>query len=448
MKLELAGKRVLVLGLGISGRSAANFCAARGAHVTAADERPRQALEGLDELDQRVELSLGNSLPDPAAFDLLVPSPGIAPERYASRLAGRPAWGDIELAGRALAVPVVAVTGTNGKSTTVRLIESMLRAAGLRARAAGNVGTPALSLVGAPIDLAVLEVSSFQLETIESFRPHVAVILNLSPDHLDRHGDFANYVEVKRRLLLQQQGDDIAVLNLDDPVVRELASSVKGDSLPFARSSLVERGVGFDAGCAVVRTDGDPLRLPLDGLQLLGDHNLENVLAALAAVIAVGADPQRAIAALADFRGLPHRLEVVASLGGVRFVNDSKATNAAATIRSLESFAEPVVWIAGGRDKDLDFGALADVAAGRVRNALLIGEAAPKLERSLSGRVSLERAESLEYAVRRAGQLAQQGDVVLLSPACSSFDQFASFEERGERYRNAVQELSRRGAAS
>jgi UDP-N-acetylmuramoylalanine--D-glutamate ligase len=295
--------------------------------------------------------------------------------------------------------------------------------------------------VGAPLDFAVLELSSFQLQTIDRFRPHVAVILNLSPDHLDRHGDFASYVEVKRRLLLQQRSDDIAVLNLDDPVVRELASSVKGETLHFARNSPVDRGVGFDAGCAVVRDEKGTLRLPLEAFPLPGAHNLENVLAALAATCAAGADPRRAISALVGFRGLPHRMEMVGEHGGVRFVNDSKATNAAAAIRSLESFGSPIVWIAGGRDKDLDLGSLAEAAARNVRQVLLIGEAAAKLERSLRERIPVEHAASLDKAVQRAFSLARTGDVVLLSPACASFDQFASFEERGECFRTAVQRL-------
>jgi UDP-N-acetylmuramoylalanine--D-glutamate ligase len=441
--MELAGRSILVIGLGISGRSAAAFCASRGAKVTAVDERPARELGDLSELGAGIELRTGSALPDLAEFDLVVPSPGVARERYAR--GARRVWGEIELAGRALAIPIVAVTGTNGKSTTVVLLEAMLREAGLRARAAGNLGNPALSLVGEALDVAVLEVSSFQLESVEAFRPKVAVILNVTPDHLDRHGDLASYAAAKQRLLAQQQAEDWAVLNFDDPVVRRMAGSTRARVIPFSRTRLLEGGVGFDSGAAVLRDESGSLRITLDELPLPGAHNLENALAALATIRALGADPARAAAALAGFRGLPHRCEVVAVLGGVCFVNDSKATNAGAALRSLESFREPLWWIAGGRDKDLDFGALADTAAGRVRAALLIGEAAPQLERALAGRVEVVRAGSLEEAVESAARRAVPGEVVLLSPACASFDQFASFEERGDRFREAVGRLAKDG---
>jgi UDP-N-acetylmuramoylalanine--D-glutamate ligase len=441
---ELAGVRTLVLGLGISGRSAANFCAARGARVVAADERPASALAGLDEISPAVELRAGTPLPDPADFDLVVPSPGIPRERYAR---ARRAWGDIELAGRALRVPIVAVTGTNGKSTTVSLVEAMLRCAGLRARAAGNLGTPALSLVGQGLDAAVLEVSSFQLESVERFRPRVAVILNVSPHHLDRHGDLAHYAATKQRLLACQEADDAAVLNLDDPVVRAMAGTAKSRVLWFTRGAVPESAVGFDSGAALVRLEGETRRIPLEGMGLAGAHNLENALAALAAVCALGADPRRAARALADFRGLPHRCEWVATRGGIRFVNDSKATNPVAAQRALESFPAPVIWIAGGRGQGEDYAALAEAAAGRVRQALLIGEAADALERALEGCVKTRRAAGLAEAVREAMRLARPGDVVLLSPACTSFDQFSSFEERGECFRREVTRLQDAEAA-
>jgi UDP-N-acetylmuramoylalanine--D-glutamate ligase len=431
--LELAGQKVLVLGLGVSGRSAAAFCAERGAAVVAADERPSEALGALD-LPPAVAVTCGSPFPDPADFDLVVPSPGVPPARYAGR--ARRAWGDVELAARALAVPVVAVTGTNGKSTVTLLLEAMLRATGLRAEAAGNLGRPALGLVGRPLDAAVLEVSSFQLETTESFHPRVAVILNLAPDHLDRHGSFEAYVEAKARILAHQTGADAAVLNRDDPAVWALRERAIGRVFGFARSGPLARGAWSDASAAWVRDEGDPQRVALEG-DWRGAE-LENALAALAAVVALGSDPQRAAGALAGFERPPHRCEVVSRAEGVTWVNDSKATNVGAAVRALDHFAAPVIWIAGGRDKGLDFAPLAAVAKGRARVALLLGEAAPALGRALHGRVACEQVSDLEAAVARARQLAQPGDVVLLSPACASFDQFASFEERGERFRAAV----------
>jgi UDP-N-acetylmuramoylalanine--D-glutamate ligase len=436
MMLSLSGKSVLVLGLGVSGRSAANFCAARGARVVAADERAAGAIEGLETLEAGIERVVGHPFPDAAGFDLVVPSPGVAPARYSA--AARRVWGEVELAFQALPVPIVAVTGTNGKSTTTRLVELMLRGAGLRARAAGNLGEPALSLVGEALDVAVLEVSSFQLETTEAFRPRVAVILNVTPDHLDRHG-----------ILAHQQAQDVAVLNFDDPNVSSLAAQARGRVLPFRTAGALSHGAWFDAGAVVLRDEGGlSRRISLDGLQLAGLHNLENTVAALAAAWAAGAEPERAAAALAGFRGLPHRMEEVARVAGVLYVNDSKATNPSAARRSLASSETPVVWIAGGRDKGLDFGPLAEAAAGRVRAAVLLGEAAGKLEDALAGHVESHSVSCLEQAVRAATRLARAGDVVLLAPACASQDQFRDFEERGERFRAAVAALDRGGRGS
>ena len=430
---------MLVLGLGLSGRSAANFCAQRGANVCAADERSDLG-EGVA-LSNDIDVRLGKSFPDPRHFDLVVPSPGVPTERYRDT-AGR-VWGDIELASRALKIPIVAVTGTNGKSTTVMLIEAMLRACGLRACAAGNLGTPALTLLGQPLDVAILEVSSFQLETVETFRPHVAVILNLSPDHMDRHGDIESYAAAKKKILERQDPTDVAVLNEDDPLVRSFAEDAKAQIVPFSRFeraalSAHDQKVWLDAGSVVLSDGGKQIRLPLDGATALGDSNQDNLLAALAAVWSLGVDPKRAMDGLLDFKLLPHRSEHIATRNGVRFVNDSKATNPGAAQRALESTKAPTLWIAGGRDKGLSFEGLAETARGRVRVALLIGEAASQLESHLTGIVPCERMASLEEAVHRATEWAKDGDVVLLAPACASFDQFENFEARGECFRGAV----------
>jgi UDP-N-acetylmuramoylalanine--D-glutamate ligase len=439
MKLDLEGKRVLVLGLGISGRSAARFCAGLGAEVVAADERGLDVLGGLGDVAAVATLALGGALPDAAAFDLVVPSPGVPASRYAGR--ARRVWGDIELAWRALSVPIVAVTGTNGKSTTTRLVEALLRAAGLRAEAAGNIGSSALDLVGRPLDVAVLEVSSFQLETTEGFRPKVAVVLNITPDHLDRHGSFAGYVAAKARILANLGAGDTAVLSADDPATRALAAQVRGRVRLFSQREAIADGACLDAGSILLRDGEQTIRIPLEGFALPGVHNRENLLAALLAAFAAGADPQRAARAIGDFRGLPHRTEIVRRRAGVTWVNDSKGTNVGAALRSLESFEAPIVWIAGGKDKDLDFRPLAPVLEERARAAILIGQAAPKLAVALAGSVPLHEAGDLERAVALANELARPGDVVLLSPACASFDQFRSYEHRGERFRAAVEAL-------
>ena len=447
MTIRLDGQRVLVLGLGVSGQSAAEFCARRGAQVVAADDRSAEELGELGPLPEGVELQLG-STPDPSDFDLVVPSPGVPPARYAG--AARRVAGDIELAGQALQVPIVAVTGTNGKSTTVLMIEAMLRASGMRARAAGNLGVPALSLVGEPIDVAVLEVSSFQLETTSAFAPRVAVVLNVAPDHLDRHGDFDTYVAAKRRIVERQGADDSAVLNFGDPLVRAMANSTRARIIPFQRrpdGSLKAPAAWLDLRAAVLQSETQTLRIALDALPLAGAHNLENALAAITAVWALGADPQAASRALVGFRGLPHRCEVIATIDGVTYVDDSKATNTSAAQSALEGFDSPVVWIAGGRDKGLAYTELAQTAARRVRHAVLIGEAAPLLEDALAGSVGCERADSMREAVRGAARRAQPGDVVLLAPACASFDQFKSYEQRGDCFRKAVDALRGESAA-
>jgi len=442
---ELAGQKILVLGLGVSGRSAANFCALRGAEVVAADEREPAALEGLDAVDGAVSLATGAPFPDPADFDLVVPSPGVPAERYRERALR--VWGDVELAYRGLSVPIVAITGTNGKSTTTLLVETMLRAAGFRAKAAGNLGTPALELIGEALDFAVLEVSSFQLETTETFRPAIAVVLNITPDHLDRHGSLAAYASAKARIVSAQEAEDVAVLNFDDPHVRALATETKARIYPYRCSGPAAGGAWLDAGAAMISGDsGSATRVSLDGMRLVGSHNRENALAALATVTAAGADPARAAGALASFSGLPHRGEVVGHRGDVTWINDSKATNPGAAMRALAGFAKPVIWIAGGRDKGLDFGDLAAVAAERVRIAVLIGEAAGKLEGALAGHVEVHLAASVEAAVGFASQLANAGDVVLLAPACASQDQFRDFAERGDRFRRAVAKLTPGGA--
>jgi UDP-N-acetylmuramoylalanine--D-glutamate ligase len=445
---ELSGRKVLVIGLGVTGRSVATWCAARGARVHVTDERPAAELLSYADLEELgITVSAGSS-PDPSGFDLVVPSPGVPRARYAA--GDVPVWGDIELAARALRVPIVAVTGTNGKSTTVCLIEAMLRSAGLRARAAGNIGSPALSLVGEALDVAVLEVSSFQLEAVDAFRPRVAVVLNVTPDHLDRHGSLSEYTRAKARILERLEPSDVAVLNFDDPIVRKLAAETRGRVLPVSRFDALDPGVSLDAGRIIVREDGASHALPVDVLTLpglQGVHNIENALAAVAAVHALGADVDRAAGALVDFTGLPHRSQEVARGLGITFIDDSKATNAGAAIRALEGFAEPVVWIAGGQSKGARFDDLADTAARHAQHAVLIGEAAREIETAIEGRVPIDHCASLDEAVRVAAEHARSGGIVLLAPGCASFDQFSSFEDRGEQFARAARQwLSREGS--
>lgn len=467
--MEFEGQGVLVLGFGVSGRSAAKFCAERGANVVVADERPgdrRSAEEAKSyaaSIPGSVELRLGEAFPNLADFDLVVPSPGIPQARWAGQ--AKRAWGDIELCYRALQVPIIAVTGTNGKSTVVRLIEAMAQAAGLRARAAGNLGIPALALVGEPLDVAILEVSSFQLESVDAFKPRTAVLLNISPDHLDRHGDLEGYRAAKAKIFARQTKGDAAILNGDDPLTtsievpgdterlefrKNIVGRASGISIEDAVVAAAKDGAWLDGRNVIVRRAGRQQAVSIDGAvdtvstalqQQTNQQQDENVLAALLALATLDADLGAATSALADFQGLPHRCERVAEIDGVLFIDDSKATNVGAAVRALESISSPILWIAGGRHKGGSLIELAASAKGRVKCALWIGEAAAELEGAVGGKVPSENAGHLARAVARAAELARPGDVVLLSPACASFDQFSSFEDRGRQFQAAVYAL-------
>ncbi len=437
--LDLDRQRVLVLGLGITGQSAARFCARRGAKVVAHDSRADLQAKALP---SNVALQLGGPPPASADFDLVVPSPGVAPAHYTR--GARRIWGDLELAWRALDAPVVAITGTNGKSTTVRLVEAMLRAGGLRARAAGNLGEPALALVDEELDVAVLEVSSFQLQSVAGFRPRVAALLNCSPDHLDRHGDLSRYRATKLRIFAQQRADDVAIVNGDDPELVESTNKAVARRWCFALEKPVAQGARLEADTLLLDTCTEKRRLPFVANALPPGPPVGNALAALLCAHAFEVEMEVALGALANFRTLPHRLELVTVRDGVRWVDDSKATNPGAACAALGSFGSLraqnecgacVLWIAGGRDKGAGFAELRAALPGREIRLLAIGEAADALAAELGDQLTVETPGTLERAVRRARTLAKPGDTVLLSPACASHDQFENFEQRGRLFR-------------
>jgi UDP-N-acetylmuramoylalanine--D-glutamate ligase len=454
--VELAGKRVLVVGLGRSGVAAARLCAARGAIVTVTDAKDEAALgPALAALPADVRREVGgHRLETFVAAQLVVLSPGVPeiPELTAAREAGVAVTGEMELASRFVEAPIIAITGTNGKSTTTMLIGAMIRAGGRPTFVGGNLGQPLAEAVGTPAagagGVCVVEVSSFQLETVETFSPRVGVLLNVTADHLDRYPDMDAYAATKARLFAAQHAADFAVVNADDALVARHAAAVPGHRIAFSTAQRLPEGAWLAGGELVVRLPGArPESYPAVLPALVGRHNQANALAALLAARLAGATPAEALRALAEFRSLPHRMELVAESDGVAWYDDSKGTNVGAVVASLDGFPRPVVLIAGGRDKGGDYGPLADTMARVGRGAVLIGEAANKIEAALGSVVPTQRAGGMEEAVALARRLAAPGDAVVLSPACSSFDMFRDYAHRAEVFRAAVRGLVGEGAS-
>jgi len=447
----LRGKDVLVVGLARSGRAAVELLLESGCSVAATDLRRADEL-GIDaaEWERRgVRLTLGDhpiELLD--AAELIVVSPGVpeeAPLVAEGRARGIPVIGELELAYRASAGVWLAVTGTNGKTTTTALLGELVRTTGNPVAVAGNIGIALSSEVASvPAEgFIVAEVSSFQLDSIEAFAPRVAVLLNITEDHLDRYDSFDDYVRSKKRIFMNQTGEDFAVMNVDDPRIEALVGGVRANVIPVSTTREVRDGVFVRRGSIVSRLGEEEREIVQAArLRIPGPHNLANAVAAVAAATAVGVDPASAAAALTRFSPLPHRMEPIAEMNGVLFVNDSKATNVDSVRYALASYDRPIVLIAGGKDKGADFGALRDLVRERVKRLVLIGEAADAMERSFAGVASVERAASLREAVRAAAESASPGDVVLLSPACASFDMFEDFEDRGRRFKDEVRALA------
>lgn len=443
----LAERTVAVVGLARSGVAACRLLRRLGAVVLASDAKPRSALvrEALALEADGVRISAGGHPPDAfTGAELVVVSPGVPtdlPMLRALKDRGVPLIGELELAWRVMEAQVIAITGTNGKTTTTALTGALLREQSRPVLVAGNIGTPlsAHALDFPPDGIVVAEVSSFQLETIELFRPRVAAVLNLSPDHLDRHGSFEEYVRVKLRIFENQTEADCAVLNADDPPTARLAARSRASVVFFSRTGPLDHGVFCRDGWIVAKLNGhvEPI-CPVSEVFLRGAHNLENVLAATACALWTGIAPEPLRRAIGLFRAVEHRIEWVRDLGGVAYYNDSKGTNVASTIKALESFGEPVILIAGGRGKGQDFGPLGAAARGRVRRAILIGEDREKIRRALGEAIPSAFADSMDDAVRQARQWALPGEVVLLSPACASFDMFENFEHRGTVFKSAV----------
>jgi UDP-N-acetylmuramoylalanine--D-glutamate ligase len=452
--MELQGKRVLVVGLGKSGVASALFLKAHGARVTVSDTKSgdelRNEIPAL--LDHGITVETGGH--GERTFrgqDLIVVSPGVpvdTPQLVQARSLGEAVIGEIELAARFLPGPIVAITGSNGKTTTTSLTGEILTAAGLPTLVGGNIGTPAISLAerATPETVIVLEVSSFQLETIQTFRPKVAVVLNITPDHLDRHRTFEAYVDAKSRIFENQRGDDFAVLNEDDPTCAGMAARTRAHVFWFSRQKEVKQGAWVRDGNILFRDGASSEKnqqreiMQVSEIPLKGAHNLENVLAAVCAGALMGCAPEKIRQAVRDFKAVEHRLEFVATIRGVDYYNDSKATNVDATIKALESFPANIHLILGGKDKGSDYSMLNDLLRQRVKRVYTIGAAAGKIESQIKG-VEIVHSETLENALRKANAVADAGDVVLLAPACASFDQFKNYEQRGQVFKEIVRGL-------
>jgi UDP-N-acetylmuramoylalanine--D-glutamate ligase len=450
--MELKNKRVLVVGLGKSGIAAALFLKARGARVTVSDTRSATALG--EEIPRLLEAGImvesgGHGLLTFRRQDLIVVSPGVpleTPEVAQAAALDMPIMGELELASRFLSGQIVAITGSNGKTTTTTLIGQIFEDAGLPTRVGGNIGLPVIDLVAESTAETwnILEVSSFQLETVEQFHPRIALVLNITPDHLDRHKTFERYAAAKARITQRQGPEDFLILNAEDKDTQLVAAKTSAQIFWFSGVRRIKQGafVHGESIFFLAKEGGKPEPiLPVAEIALKGAHNIENVLAAVCAAKLAGIASDSIRKTVAAFQSVEHRLELVRTVAGVEYYNDSKATNVDATMKAIASFPGGIHLILGGKDKNSDYTELAPLLRERVLTVYTIGSAAEKIERELAGVVKIKQAETLDKAVKEAAAVAKPGEVVLLAPACSSFDQFESYEHRGRFFRDQVQAL-------
>jgi UDP-N-acetylmuramoylalanine--D-glutamate ligase len=444
--VELRGKSVLIIGLKRTGVSVARFVASQGGEVRAVDRQEAdtlaQELESLASIPIDLRLG-GNDVDALVGIDLVVPSPGVPANASLLREArkrGILVWSEVELAFRFLACPLLAVTGTNGKSTTTSLLGEMVKVGGQKVFVGGNLGTPLIDALATHPDVAVAEISSFQLEWVEQFRPRVGVFLNLTEDHLERHASFAEYGRTKRKLLTHQEPTDWAVVNRDDPAVSSLVQGLPGKVFSFGWEPVAE-GAWVENSALRIRREAQDVVFPLGQLRLFGRHNLENVMAAASAALLWGVTPNAISSVLTHFPGLPHRLEFVAEKKGVRYFDDSKGTNVGAVVQSLASFSGPLILLAGGVDKKGDYSPLRPLVREKVKLLIVFGQAREMIRDVLGGETRTLVVDTLATAVQEAAATAVTGDTVLLSPACASFDQFENYMHRGKTFRACVEDL-------
>jgi UDP-N-acetylmuramoylalanine--D-glutamate ligase len=460
--MDLHRKNILIVGLGISGMAAARFAKNNGGIVTITDIAEEDALTGylqeVRKIDVRTELG-GHNIETFESADFIIVSPGvphtILPIERAKKK-GIPVLGEIELASRYIREPIIAISGTNGKTTTTRLLGNMLESSGFKVFVGGNIGNPLIDYVGGEktADIVVAEVSSFQLDTIDTFKPRVSVLLNISADHLDRYPDFNSYAMSKGRIFKNQAEGDTAVINGSDPFISLISKTLRTRILPFYHEdnlntknreyAVIRKRNGQSAPMINIFAKENPKGfLDLSQVDLLGRHNMENIAAAALAALAAGGTLEGIQSALNDFKGLSHRLEFVKTINGVHFYDDSKGTNIDAVNRALEFFDKPVVLIMGGRDKGGDFGQLREIVKQHVKKLIVMGEAGNVIKSVLGDSCpeGAQNASTMENAVSLAYLAASPGNVVLLSPGCSSFDMYQSYAERGEVFCNAVENL-------
>ncbi|MBQ6807699.1 MAG: UDP-N-acetylmuramoyl-L-alanine--D-glutamate ligase [Firmicutes bacterium] len=447
--MDYQGKKVLVVGAGLSGVDACRFLLKQGAGVILTDSKSRERLspEALSLEKQGVELRLGNILPEQVDWEQVVASPGVPlglPVFTMSRNAGVEVIGEIELAWRTASRPFIGITGTNGKTTTTALTAYLLQQQNYDVLLGGNIGQPLVSTIGDfRGDYVVAELSSFQLESCRDFHPHIAAFLNLSPDHLDRHGSLENYAAAKAKIFARQTKEDFAILNWDDPYLRELAPSLPGTIRWFSLQEPVENGMYFREGQVFFVRDGQIVYdFSAADIYIKGRHNIANAMAASIAAWEAGAAPENIAQGLRTFPGVPHRLEFVCQRDGVSYVNDSKGTNPDSTTQALLAYEQPIVILLGGRNKGCDMLPLLQLVKERARLAILFGEATAELKRAAdtAGFSAYQIADDFTHAVSLARSAAKAGDVVLLSPACTSWDAFPNFEVRGDLFKKLVRE--------
>ena len=447
--MDFKNKNTLVVGLARSGVSAANLLHKLGANVTVTDEKGEdELLENIKRLSKGVSLKLGgHDSVNINEIDLTIISPGVpwySPFLNKLRRKGIRIMSEVEFAFQQLQAPFIAITGTNGKTTTTTLTGDMLKRGGKKVFVGGNIGNPLCEEVlnGGNSELVLSEISTFQMEGIETFKPYISAILNITPDHLDRHESMDEYIELKKRVFINQDENDYMILNLDDEIAAGFSTEVRGKKVFFSRLKEVENGAFVREDKIIFKNDGrEETVCSLKDLKLIGVHNIENTLASVAISGICGISGKIMRDVISEFKGIKHRMELVREIRGIRFINDSKGTNVGATVKSLQSFNEPIILIAGGKDKGSDYLPLKGLIEDRVKFLILIGDAKKKIAKNLNGFKNRIEADTLENAVKEGYKRAKSGDIVLLSPACASFDMFRDYEDRGEQFKEIVNGL-------